>query len=124
LHSLGLKLGLYTDAGLYTCSQGQRNHSIPGSYGHYLQDAATFASWGVDYVKMDWCNTNVSGQPLKPELQYSQMSAALNGTGRPIFFESCEWGRDSPWLWMRNYANAWRATVCARISPSICAHAH
>jgi hypothetical protein len=41
-------------AGLYTCSQGGRDFKIPGSYGHYEQDAATFASWGVRYVKMDW----------------------------------------------------------------------
>jgi len=49
LHARGFKLGVYTDAGLQTCV-GNR----PGSYGHYQQDANTYASWGIDYVKMDW----------------------------------------------------------------------
>lgn len=70
VHDKGFKFGLYTDAGTYTWfglsmvawliltnSVGGR----PGSYGHYEQDAKTWASWGVDFVKMDWCNTNVRG---------------------------------------------------------------
>jgi len=110
LHSKGFLLGVYTDAGTYTCSQGERSYKIPGSYGHYDQDANTFASWGVDFVKMDWCNTNINGTQLQPEVQYAQFSQSLNKTGRPIFFETCEWGTDSPWQWMRAYANSWRAT--------------
>jgi len=109
LHTLGLKYGLYTDAGLYTCSSGQRPYKIPGSYGHYQQDANTYASWGMDYVKMDWCNTNVNGTQLQPEIQYPEMSAALNATGRAMYFLSCEWGVDNPWQWMRQFANAWRS---------------
>src|SRR5947209_7646406 len=50
VHSLGLKLGIYTSAGRKIC-----NHDRPGSYGHFDQDMRTFASWGVDYVKVDWC---------------------------------------------------------------------
>jgi len=110
LHSKGLKYGLYTDAGVNTCSQGERPFKIPGSYGHYAQDAQTFASWGMDYVKMDWCHTEINGTQLRPEIQYAQMSQALNATGRPIYFLSCEWGVDDPWRWMRLFANAWRAT--------------
>jgi len=59
---------------------------------------------------MDWCNTNINGTQLQPEVQYPEFSQALNSTGRPIFFETCEWGTDQPWQWMRAYANAWRAT--------------
>jgi len=110
VHSQGLKFGLYTDAGVNTCSTGGRPHPIPGSYGHYEQDAKTYASWGVDYVKMDWCSTRVNGTQLEPEVQYAQMSKALNSTGRPIFFLSCEWGVDEPWKWMRQFTNAWRST--------------
>jgi len=110
IHSKGLKYGLYTDAGLYTCSSGERPYKIPGSYGHYEQDAQTYASWGMDFVKMDWCNTVVNGTQLKPEVQYPQMSTALNKTGRPIYFESCEWGVDQPWKWIKPYVNSWRAT--------------
>jgi len=108
VHAKGLKLGLYTDAGLYTCSQGGRDHPIPGSYGYYKQDANTYAGWGLDYVKMDWCNTNVNGTQLDPKIQYPQMAAALNQTGRPIFFALCEWGVENPWEWAMPYGNSWR----------------
>jgi alpha-galactosidase len=107
--SKGLKFGLYTDAGIYTCNKGQRSHDIPGSYGHYQQDANSYASWGVEFVKMDWCNTDINGTQLDPKIQYPEMSKALNKTGKPIFFNSCEWGQDDPWTWMRPYANAWRS---------------
>jgi len=106
IHGLGLKFGLYTCAGTYTCSPGGRNHQIPGSFGHYQQDANTFASWGVDFVKMDWCNTN----GLTPKVQYPQFTEALNATGRPIFFEMCEWGVQQPWQWATPVANQWRTS--------------
>lgn len=54
-HNRSLRLGVYTDSGVNTCSTGGRPFLIPGSYGYYQQDADTFASWGVDYLKMDWC---------------------------------------------------------------------
>jgi alpha-galactosidase len=110
VHSKGLKLGVYTDTGTYTCSSGERPYRIPGSYGHYEQDAATFASWGVDWVKMDWCNTNINGTQLDPRIQYPEMSRALNKTGRPIWFSACEWGKKDPWFWAAPYTNSWRAT--------------
>ncbi|XP_065836434.1 uncharacterized protein [Oscarella lobularis] len=109
VNSKGFKFGLYTDAGEYTCSTGGRHYKIPGSYGHYEQDAQTYASWGVEYVKMDWCNTKINGTKLDPKVQYAQMSKALNATGKPIFFNSCEWGVESPWEWMKMYANSWRS---------------
>jgi len=108
IHSKGLLFGLYTDAGILTCSDGGRNHSIPGSYGYYVQDADTYASWGVDYVKMDWCNTDINGTQLDPRNTYPNMSKALNETKRPIFFDTCEWGVDNPWLWAPQIANGWR----------------
>jgi len=108
LHSKELKFGLYTDAGEYTCSTGGRPFKIPGSYGFYEQDAKTFASWGMDYIKMDWCNTDINGKQLRPEVQYAEMSRALNTSGRTMYFLSSEWGIDDPWKWMRLFANAWR----------------
>jgi alpha-galactosidase len=104
LHSKGFLFGLYTDAGTETCSDGERNMSIPGSYGHYDQDAKTYAAWGMDFVKMDWCNTD----GLDPKVQYPQMTKSLNATGRPIFFSMCEWGLKNPWLWAQPYGNSWR----------------
>ena len=79
-------------------------------------------------VKMDWCNTKVNGTQLDPKVQYAEMvkpvnashhilklctshmqSKELNATGKPIFFNSCEWGVEEPWLWMKQYANSWRS---------------
>lgn len=100
-HSKGLTFGLYTCAGTYTCV-GKR----PGSKDHWTQDAAVFAEWGVDVVKMDWCNT----EGMKPEDTYPKMAEALNKTGRRIHFNMCEWGKDDPWTWGPKVAQSWRAT--------------
>eukprot|EP01102_Stenamoeba_stenopodia_P020805 TRINITY_DN8243_c0_g1_i4.p1 TRINITY_DN8243_c0_g1~~TRINITY_DN8243_c0_g1_i4.p1 ORF type:complete len:439 (-),score=84.44 TRINITY_DN8243_c0_g1_i4:151-1410(-) len=108
IHSKGLYLGVYTDSGVYTCSDGGRPHKIPGSYGHYQQDADQFASWGIDYVKMDWCHTEVNGTQLDPRVIYPEMSQSLNSTGRRIFFALCEWGVDQPWEWASKCGNSWR----------------
>lgn len=104
IHSKGLKLGLYTDMGTETCVGGR-----PGSYGHYEQDAKTFASWGVDYVKADWCNTKINGTQLDPRVQYPQLSKALNMSGRPILFALCEWGVDEVWKWAFPVGQTWRS---------------
>jgi alpha-galactosidase len=85
LHSKGLKFGIYEDAGTSTCG------GYPGSYGHYAQDAKTFASWGIDYLKLDWCNVPFQDFPGDSPAQvaqtlYTQMSQALKATGRPIVF--------------------------------------
>ena len=98
VHSKGLKLGLYTDAGTQTC-QGR-----PGSYGFYPQDANTYSSWGVDYIKVDWCNTT----GLDPQTQYQQFRDALANTS--IEFSICDWGTNSPWLWGPATGNLWRTT--------------
>src|SRR4030095_1080844 len=100
MHAKGLKLGLYTDAGSQTC-QGR-----PGSQGHELLDAQTYASWGVDYVKEDWCNTN----GLDPKTQYTIMHDALVSTGRDIVFSLCSWGDGNPWFWGPATGQLWRTT--------------
>eukprot|EP01018_Ginkgo_biloba_P033907 Gb_08853 [translate_table: standard] len=100
VHSKGLKLGIYSDAGYLTCA-GQ-----PGSLGHEQEDAKIFAEWGVDYLKYDNCNTDGT----KPEIRYPKMRDALLKTGRPIFFSLCEWGRDHPATWADKVGNSWRTT--------------
>jgi len=100
VHSKGLKLGIYSDAGYYTCAYQ------PGSLGHEEQDAQTFASWDVDYLKYDNCYTDGS----IPEYRYPIMRDALNKTGRPIFFSMCEWGVDNPATWASKVGNSWRTT--------------
>jgi len=100
IHSKGLKLGIYSDAGSQTC--GGR----PGSRGYEFQDAQTYAKWGVDYLKYDWCNT----EGLKAEGAYKTITAALRKAGRPIVLSICEWGNDKPWEWGQNVGHLWRTT--------------
>jgi hypothetical protein len=83
LHALGLKFGIYEDEGTKTCG------GYPGTWGHEQQDADTFASWGVDYVKLDGCNVPaVPGQTAAQtyEQAYTKFSNALQSTGRDIVF--------------------------------------
>lgn len=99
MHARGLKFGIYTSAGPTTC-QGR-----PGSAGHYAQDAATFASWGVDYVKFGWC-----GSPQgDPRQLTAQFRAALNATGRPIALSVSRHGE--AWLWPSRPADLWRTSA-------------
>jgi alpha-galactosidase len=80
LHAMGLKLGVYESFGTTTC-QGK-----PGSYGHYQQDADTFASWGVDFLKFDYCGVPAGTTSASLEADYDQMSKALVATGHHIVF--------------------------------------
>jgi alpha-galactosidase len=100
VHSRGLKFGIYSDAGRLTC--GGR----PGSQGHEYQDALTYARWGVDYLKYDWCSTG----DRNAQEGYAVMADALRASGRPIVFSMCEWGTAKPWLWAKNVGNLWRTT--------------
>jgi alpha-galactosidase len=100
VHAKGLKFGLYSCAGTNTC--GGR----PGSLGYEEQDARTYAAWGVDYLKFDWCNhADESSQAA-----YTRMSQALKKAGRPIIFSLCEWGGGKPWLWGKDVGHLWRTT--------------
>lgn len=109
IHSRGLKFGLYSSAGTSTCEPLKENRGFPGGLGHEKQDAATFASWGVDYLKYDNCNN----QKVDARQRYTAMAEALRATGRPIFFSVCEWGENKPWLWAGKppvSAGSWRTT--------------
>ncbi|XP_074287605.1 alpha-galactosidase-like [Silene latifolia] len=102
VHSKGLKLGIYSDAGVQTCSK-----TMPGSLYHEDQDAKTFASWGIDYLKYDNCeNKGISAKE-----RYPVMSMALKNSGREIFFSLCEWGEEDPAMWARGVGNSWRTTT-------------
>ncbi|OLC74385.1 MAG: alpha-galactosidase [Gemmatimonadetes bacterium 13_1_40CM_4_69_8] len=101
VHAQGLKFGIYTDAGRKTC-QGR-----PGTYGHEMEDARTFASWGVDYVKEDWCYADSLDAPV----QYGKFRDALRAARRPIVLSICEWGSFSPWDWGPTTGHLWRTTT-------------
>jgi Alpha-galactosidase len=100
VHSKGLKFGIYSCAGDKTCG------GKPASRGYEYQDALTYAKWGVDYLKYDWCNT----EGLDAKSAYTTMSMALKATGRPIVFSLCEWGNNKPWEWATNVGHLWRTT--------------
>jgi alpha-galactosidase len=104
VHSLGLKLGIYEDAGTATCA------GYPGSLGHEQTDAQTFADWGVDYLKYDNCNNAGSSTKEQYIARYSAMRDALAATGRPIVYSICEWGVNEPWTWAGDVGNLWRTT--------------
>ncbi|KAI6676725.1 hypothetical protein NL676_037521 [Syzygium grande] len=101
VHERGLKLGIYSDAGIQTCSM-----RMPGSLGYEEQDAKTFASWGIDYLKYDNCEN----RGISPKERYPVMSKALQNSGRPIFFSLCEWGQEDPATWAPSIGNSWRTT--------------
>ena len=100
VHSKGLKFGIYSSAGTVTC---QRR---PGGFGHEYQDARTYARYGVDYLKYDWCGSTT--QDAKSS--YTNMSNALYAAGRPIVFSICEWGSNKPWEWAGTVGHLWRTT--------------
>lgn len=114
LHRMGLKFGIYEDAGTSTCG------GFPGSYGHYRQDAALFAKWGVDYLKLDGCNVPTAAGQTKEQTYhalYAQMSRALLDTGRPIVFSVSapayfQYDGDAVWHkvigWSAEVGNLWR----------------
>ncbi len=109
VHSRGLKFGIYSDAGTQTCGE------MPGSYGHEAEDAATFAEWGVDYLKYDYCFSpdyaSLTGDYRMSIDRYRTMGDALKATGRPIVYSICEWGPRSPWLWGKEVGgHLWRTS--------------
>jgi alpha-galactosidase len=78
----------------------------PGSRGYEFQDAQTYAKWGVDYLKYDWCNT----EGLSAQGAYKTIMAALKKAGRPMVLSICEWGNSKPWTWASNVGHLWRTT--------------
>ena len=100
VHAKGLKIGIYSDAGNTTCA------GYPGSRGYEYQDALTYASWGIDYLKYDWCDT----EGLSGVGAYTTMSEALKAAGRPIVFSLCDWGHNEPWTWAKEVGHLWRTT--------------
>jgi alpha-galactosidase len=100
VHSKGLLFGLYSDIGPKTCA------GRPGAAGHFDLDAATYAGWGIDYIKVDWCNCDDLDAPA----EYARFRDALHAAGRPIVLSLCEWGRNDPWKWANGVGQLWRTT--------------
>ncbi|MBC8560505.1 glycoside hydrolase family 27 protein [Fumia xinanensis] len=102
VHSKGLKFGMYSCAGIWTCA------GYPSSFDHEYLDAQTFADWGVDFLKYDFCNFPATADCKH---RYHRMSMALKATGRDILFSACNWGVEEPWKWMKSIgAHMYRST--------------
>ncbi len=102
VHSKGLKFGMYSCAGVRTCAD------YPGSFDHEYLDAKTFAGFGVDFLKCDYCN-----RPQEPDgaLLYRKISMALKSSGREILLSACNWGSDDVHRWIRSTgAHMYRST--------------
>jgi alpha-galactosidase len=113
VHSKGLKLGIYSSPGALTCAK------YAGSLGHEVQDAQTYAAWGIDYLKYDLCGLRVEMKAApNPEAAhkimfdaYVKMRDALKSTGRPIVYSLCQYGEDAVWEWGPEVGgNLWRTT--------------
>ena len=105
VHKKGLKLGIYSSPGPNTCA------GYEGSYGHEEQDAMTFAKWGIDYLKYDWCGARTLYTDEEMPAIYQKMGDALLKTGRPIVYSLCQYGRLDVWKWGAEVGgNLWRTT--------------
>ncbi len=109
VHSKGLKLGIYSSPGPNTCA------GYEGSYGHEEQDAKTWAAWGIDYLKYDWCGARNIYRDDEMQAVYQKMGDALHKAGRPIVFSLCQYGRADVWKWGPEVSgNLWRTTYDIR----------
>jgi len=105
IHGKGLKFGVYSSPGPKTCA------GYEGSYGHEEEDARTYAAWGVDFLKYDWCSGGHVYQPSEMLGAYKKMGDALKHTGRPILYSLCQYGLERVWTWGASVgANMWRTT--------------
>ena len=105
VHSKGLKIGIYSSPGPNTCA------GYEGSYGHEEQDAKTYAAWGIDYLKYDWCAARNLYSDDEMRAVYQIMGDALLKAGRPILYSLCQYGRADVWKWGPEVGgNAWRTT--------------
>lgn len=110
VHSKGLKFGMYSCAGVRTCAD------YPGSFDHEFLDAETFAEYGVDFLKYDFC---YHPDTINGPLLYRRMGHALRACGRDILFSACNWGSDDVWSWIRSAgAHMYRSTGDINDSPN------
>lgn len=105
VHGKGLKIGIYSSPGPNTCA------GYEGSHGHELQDAKTWAAWGIDYLKYDWCGARNLYTDAEMQALYQVMGDALIQSGRKILYSLCQYGRQDVWKWGPDVGgNAWRTT--------------
>ncbi|KAI0642496.1 glycoside hydrolase family 27 protein [Trametes meyenii] len=128
IHALGLKAGIYSDSGWFTCQlypgsyQNEYRPATFSLYPEYFLDAKLFQDWGFDYLKFDNCAIPYDGIIREGIVgKYKRMADAIaqlsKASGKPpLIFSLCEWGEEQPWLWARRYGQSWRTT--GDISPN------
>jgi alpha-galactosidase len=107
IHAKGLKAGLYSSPGRATCG------GFAGSHAHEAIDAATFADWGFDFLKYDWCTyEKIAPNHSLPELQapFARMREQLLKQPRDIQFNICQYGMGEVWTWAGQLGESWRTT--------------
>jgi alpha-galactosidase len=108
IHALGLKFGIYSSPGPLTCG------GYTATYQYELQDAGSFADWGIDYLKYDWCSyEKIAKDQSRPELMkpYQVMRKALDELDRDIVYSLCQYGMGKVWEWGAEVGgNLWRTT--------------
>lgn len=108
VHSKGLKLGIYSGPGPKTCG------GYIATWQHEQQDANTWAKWGIDYLKYDWCSYGdvATGEGLERlQKPYKVMRDALDNCGRDVVFSFCQYGMGDVWEWGEKIGgNCWRTT--------------
>jgi len=111
IHALGLRFGLYAVPGSLTCAQQYDDYGgAPlGSLNHEELDAQTFAEWGVDFLKYDWCRAD-HNDGLTAIDAFTRMRRELDRIDRPVAYAISEYGRFEPWLWAPRIAHMWRTT--------------
>jgi alpha-galactosidase len=106
VHSKGLKLGIYSSPGPRTCG------GYEGSYGYEETDASTWAKWGIDYLKYDWCSASSIWSENEMRVVYQKMAEALRKAGRPIVYSLCQYGLAGVQQWgPLAGGNLWRTTT-------------
>jgi len=108
VHSRGLKLGIYSSPGPKTCG------GYEGTWKHEKQDAESYAKWGIDYLKYDWCSYSlvVRGRGIEIlQRPYREMRKRLEAVDRDIVYSLCQYGMGKVWKWGESVGgNLWRTT--------------
>lgn len=114
VHGRGLKFGLYTVANVLACGgeEGDGPGGVPrtGSLGHEGLDAATFADWGVDFLKIDWCGADSAGNRGRAAELFARWNRAIKMTGRPMVLSASTWGEEEEDTWAPELSHLWRTT--------------
>src|SRR5262249_22693745 len=85
--------------------------NMDAAYGYEAKDAKAFASWGIDYVKYDWCSASRKFTQDDAQRVYQLFGEALQATGRPIVYSLCQYGFKDVWTWGPKVGgNLWRTT--------------